>query len=115
MRAKEVVPVRILREVDRLIPSFEKPNWNLSESLMAWESAWGSSKRWLRDESGQVLVMTFFSMALLLGFLGLAIDVGVLFHARRHMQAVADAAAMAGATEMFYNGSTNVVAKANAA
>ena len=115
MRAKEVVPVRILREVDRLIPSFEKRNWNLSESLMALESAWASSKRWLRDESGQVLVMTFFSMALLLGFLGLAIDVGVLFHARRHMQAVADAAAMAGATEMFYNGSTNVVAKANAA
>jgi hypothetical protein len=59
--------------------------------------------------------MTFFSMALLLGFLGLAIDVGVLFHARRNMQAVADAAAMAGATEMFYNGSTNVDSKAKAA
>jgi hypothetical protein len=71
--------------------------------------------KWFRDESGQVLVMTFFSMGMLLGALGLAVDVGVLFHARRNMQAAADAAAMAGATEMFYNGSTNVAAKAYAA
>ena len=71
--------------------------------------------KWFRDESGQVLVMTFFCMGILLGALGLAVDVGVLFHARRNMQAAADAAAMAGATEMFYNGSTNVAAKAYAA
>lgn len=71
--------------------------------------------KWFRDESGQVLVMTFFCMGVLLGALGLAVDVGVLLHARRNMQAAADAAAMAGATEMFYNGSTNVSAKAKAA
>ncbi len=71
-----------------------------------------SSKKLLRDESGQVLVMTFFCMGILLGALGLAVDVGVLFHARRNMQAAADAAAMAGATEMFYNGSANVQTKA---
>ena len=52
--------------------------------------------KWLREESGQVLVMTFFSMGILLGALGLAVDVGVLLHARRNMQAAADAAAMAG-------------------
>jgi hypothetical protein len=69
--------------------------------------------KWFRDEAGQVLVMTLFAMGVLLGALGLAVDVGVLFHARRHMQAVADAAAMAGATEMFYNGSAGVVTKAN--
>jgi len=73
------------------------------------------SMKWLRDESGQVLVLTLFSMGILLGCLGLAIDVGVLFHARRNMQAVADAAAMAGATEMYYNGANNVDAKAKAA
>jgi Flp pilus assembly protein TadG len=71
--------------------------------------------KWFRDETGQVLVMTLFSMGVLIVALGLAVDVGVLFHARRNMQAAADAAAMAGATEMFYNGSANVVAKANAA
>jgi Flp pilus assembly protein TadG len=80
-----------------------------------WNAAWRSWMKWFRDESGQVLVMTFFCMGILLGALGLAVDVGVLFHARRNMQAAADAAAMAGATEMFYNGSTNVAAKAYAA
>ena len=67
------------------------------------------------DERGQVLVMTVFCMAVLLGMLGLAVDVGVLFHARRQMQSVADAAAMAGATELFYNGTANVDAMAKAA
>jgi len=71
--------------------------------------------KWLREEQGQVLVMTVFCMAVLIGMLGLAVDVGVLFHARRQMQSVADAAAMAGATEMFYNGSTNVDTRAKAA
>lgn len=59
----------------------------------------------LRDDRGQVLVMTAFCMACLLGALGLAVDVGVLFNARRQMQTAADAAAMAAATEVFYNGS----------
>lgn len=71
--------------------------------------------KFLRDEGGQVLVMTLFSMGILLGALGLAVDVGLLFHARRNMQTAADAAAMAGATEMYYNGATNVTAKADAA
>ena len=59
--------------------------------------------------------MTIFCMAVLIGALGLAVDVGVLFHARRNMQTAADAAAMAGATELFYNGSTFVNTKAYAA
>ncbi|HEY2468849.1 MAG TPA: pilus assembly protein TadG-related protein [Terracidiphilus sp.] len=71
--------------------------------------------RFLRDESGQVLVMTLVCMGVLLGALGLAIDVGLLFHARRNMQTAADAAAMAAATELYYNGVTNVNAKAYAA
>ncbi len=71
--------------------------------------------KWLRDESGQVLATTLCCMTVLLGALGLAVDVGVLFHARRNMQTAADAAAMAGATELFYNGVTNVNAKAYAA
>ena len=58
----------------------------------------------IRDERGQVLVTTMCCMGILLGALGLAVDVGVLFHARRNMQTAADAAAMAGATELYYNG-----------
>src|SRR4051794_7484953 len=71
--------------------------------------------KWICDQQGQVLVMTVFCMAVLIGMLGLAVDVGVLFHARRQMQSVADAAAMAGATEMYYNGATNVDTRAKAA
>ena len=69
----------------------------------------------LRDERGQVLVTTLCCMGILLGALGLAVDVGVLFHARRNMQTAADAAAMAGATELFYNGTSSVSTKAYAA
>jgi hypothetical protein len=69
----------------------------------------------LRDESGQVMAMTIVSMFFLIGALGLAVDVGVLFRARRNMQTAADAAAMAGATELYYNGATNVNTKAYAA
>lgn len=71
--------------------------------------------RFFRDERGQVLVMTVLSMGMLLGTIGLAVDAGVLFRARRNMQTAADAAAMAGATEMFYNGSANVKPQAYAA
>src|SRR5215469_10766865 len=71
--------------------------------------------RIFRDENGQTLVLTVFCAAVLIGVLGLAVDAGVLFNARRQMQTAADAAAMAGATEMYYNGSANVSAKAYAA
>lgn len=73
--------------------------------------------KWLRDEKGQVLALTIFSMTVLMGALGLAIDVGVLFHAKRNMQTAADAAAMAGATELYYYGAdtTSVTAKVDAA
>ena len=69
----------------------------------------------IRDERGQVLVTTLCCMGVLLGALGLAVDVGVLFHARRNMQTAADAAAMAGATELFYSGSTTYVSSKAAA
>lgn len=72
---------------------------------------------WFRDERGQVLALTIFSMTVLIGALGLAIDVGVLFHAKRTMQTAADAAAMAGATALYYYGAdtTSVTTKVDAA
>lgn len=51
----------------------------------------------LKSESGQVLVLTALSMSLLLGFAGFATDVGMLFHAKRGLQAIVDDAAVAGA------------------
>ena len=63
--------------------------------------------RVLKGEGGQVLVMTALSMTVLVGFLALAIDVGMLFRAKRNMQIAADAAAIAGALDYKYNSSVS--------
>jgi hypothetical protein len=62
--------------------------------------------KFLRDERGQVLVLTVVCMGMLLAFMALAIDVGMLFRAKRNVQIAADAAAVAGALDYKYNAST---------
>src|SRR6516164_6259505 len=61
----------------------------------------------LRDENGQTLVLTALCGTVLLGFMGLALDVGVLYHQRRSLQTAADAAALAGALDYLYTQSTS--------
>lgn len=58
-----------------------------------------------RNDGGQALVIAVLSMMVLMGFLGLAIDVGNLRSAERKLQETADAAALAGALEISYCGS----------
>lgn len=58
----------------------------------------------IREDKGQVLVLTVLGMTVLMGFLALAIDMGTLFRAKRNMQIAADAAAMAAATQLYYGG-----------
>ena len=53
-----------------------------------------------RGESGQALALTVVTIVVLIGFVALAIDVGLLWSERRHMQTAADAAALAGATAL---------------
>lgn len=50
-----------------------------------------------RLEHGQVLALVTISMVILIGFLALAVDVGMLWSERREMQTAADAAAVAAA------------------
>jgi Flp pilus assembly protein TadG len=57
------------------------------------------------NESGQALIFVALSMAVLMGFMALAVDVGLLFRARRNMQIAADAAAAAAALNYLYYGS----------
>ncbi len=57
----------------------------------------------LNDESGQVMVLTVLCMTVLFGFLALAIDVGLLFRAKRNIQIAADAAATAAALDYYYD------------
>src|SRR4051812_25209666 len=51
-------------------------------------------------ESGQVIVVAVLSMAILLGFLAFATDVGILLRQKRVIQTAADSAAIAGAAEL---------------
>ena len=61
--------------------------------------------RSLRDECGQTLVFVALGMTVLVAFMGLAIDVGLLFRCRRNLQIAADAAAIAAALDYKYNAS----------
>ena len=68
-----------------------------------------------RDESGQTLVLTALCMTILIGCMALALDVSLLFRAKRKVQIAADAAAIAGALEYNYHGTTNMVSVAKTA
>ena len=59
-----------------------------------------------RNDSGQALVFVALSMFVLIGILGLAIDMGNMRYVKRQMQTLADAAAMAGAREVMACGAT---------
>ena len=58
-------------------------------------------------DAGQALVVVALGMVVLLGFLGLGLDLGYLRYMKRQMQKAADAAAIAGAVELTYCGSTS--------
>ncbi len=59
-----------------------------------------------KPESGQALVLTVAALVALLGALGLAIDMGVLRYDKRLQQTAADAAAIAGATNLYNSSDT---------
>lgn len=54
----------------------------------------------LNSESGQVMVTGVLCIGLLMGFTAMAIDVGLLYRAKRIMQIAADAGAVDGAAEL---------------
>jgi hypothetical protein len=65
-------------------------------------------------ERGQALITVVLALAVLLGFCGLAIDMGMLRFQKRIQQTAADAAALAGATNLGY-GDASVIAGAQSA
>jgi Flp pilus assembly protein TadG len=54
----------------------------------------------LRDETGQVLVLAAVCLVVLILFLGLAVDVGHLFEAKRRLETAAEAGALAAGLEI---------------
>jgi hypothetical protein len=59
-----------------------------------------------KNEAGQALIFTAAALVVLMGFAGLAIDMGVLRHDKRLQQTAADAAAIAGASNLAFGGVT---------
>ncbi len=62
-------------------------------------------KRWnlrdfARDQDGGVLIYTAFSAAVMLGMVGLSVDLGYWYQSKRDMQSAADAAAMSAVLEL---------------
>lgn len=57
-------------------------------------------------EAGQTLFLTAMSLVVLVGLLGLGIDLGALRYEKRLQQTAADAAAIAGASDLNYGGVT---------
>ncbi len=73
-------------------------------------------KEMLNEERGQALMLTALSFSMLLAFMALAVDTGVLFRAKRRLQVAADAAAVAGTLDYLYNRSlTSATTAAQAA
>ena len=57
-----------------------------------------------KNEAGQALVFTAAALVVLMGFAGLAIDMGVMRYDKRIQQTAADAAAIAGASNLLFGG-----------
>ncbi len=55
------------------------------------------------SDGGQSLVLLVFALAALMGFTAMAVDVGLLFEDRRHLQNTSDAMALAGVSELPLN------------
>jgi hypothetical protein len=56
-----------------------------------------------KAEGGQTLILFVLGLTVFLGFVAMTVDVGLLFEDRRHMQNTADAAALAGVSELPYD------------
>jgi hypothetical protein len=59
-----------------------------------------------RKEAGQAIILTAAALVVLIGFMGFAIDMGVARYEKRIQQTAADAAALAGASNLGYGGVT---------
>jgi len=60
-------------------------------------------QRLRREERGAVAILTALAMIMLVGFIGLGVEVGLWYAERRAMQTAADSAAMGGAWVIFEN------------
>ena len=67
-----------------------------------------------RKQSGQVLVSAALMLVVVLGFVGLGIDMGVMRYEKRMQQTAADGAAIAAATDLTFGGNQTAALNASA-
>ena len=65
------------------------------------------------DRSGVVAILAALSMVSIVGFTGLAVDVGNVYYAQAKLQAAADAAALAGAQDINNGSGGTAISTAN--
>ncbi len=68
-----------------------------------------------KDESGNVLVLAAMCIPLLIGFAGMALDVGLLYRVRQNVQIAANAGAVAGALDYIHSANGTSAQNAGAA
>jgi len=61
-----------------------------------------------KSEAGQAVIFTAVAMVALMGFAGLAVDMGLMRYEKRAQQSAADGAAIAGADELRYNAGAGI-------
>jgi Flp pilus assembly protein TadG len=88
-------------------PSAAREDGMREAENLAPNSVLGVARRIRQDQSGQMLIMAALGMAALMGFMALAVDVGLDFRSKRNMQIAADSAAVAGALDYKYNASVS--------
>lgn len=74
----------------------------------------GHLARGARDESGAVLILVAVALVVLMGFVGLAVDVGGHYNVKRSEQTGADGGALEGAYELLRGNTSLVTTAANA-
>lgn len=65
-----------------------------------WRSLFNRSRRYCRRQRGQVFALTAMGMVGICGMAGFAIDTGTWYRAHRAQQAIADASALAAASDL---------------
>jgi Putative Flp pilus-assembly TadE/G-like/von Willebrand factor type A domain len=64
-----------------------------------------------REERGQAIILTVIAFVVLLGFVGIVVDLGFAYYGQRELQSSADAAALAGASQLPDRAAANATAK----
>jgi len=88
--------------------SMDRPEPGIQRGSSRQLRALGALAALIRDRRGVIVVMFALMLPILIGFIGLGVEVGLWYKERRDLQAAADAGALAGAYELAEDRASNV-------